>query len=265
VGSLENTGYELTLNFRPISKPDFSWEIGGTFAYNENEITKLTRVDDPNYPGNEDGEISGGVGNKIQINSIGHPVNSFYMFKQVYDQNGMPIEGLYVDKTGLGGNVAGNNSNKYHIGKPAADYLIGISSNLSYKQFDLSFNGRISIGNYVYNNNNSNRAVYQNLYNQSGYLANVLTAVKETNFYTAQYWSDFYLEDASFFRMDNINLGYRFNRLFTEKLSGRLSFTVQNAFVITNYSGLDPEVDKGIDKNIYPRPRTFLLGVNVNL
>lgn len=265
VGSLENIGYELTLNIRPISKQDLSWEIGGTLAYNKNEITKLNRVDDPNYPGYDVGDISGGVGNKIQVNSVGHPTNSFYMFKQVYDPDGMPVEGLYVDKTGLGGNVAGNNANKYYIGKPAADYLIGISSSLNYKQFDLSFNGRISVGNYVYNNNKSNRAVYQNLYNQAGYLANVLSSVNETNFYTAQYWSDIYLEDASFFRMDNINFGYRFNKLFTEKLSGRVNFTVQNAFVITNYSGIDPEVENGIDRNIYPRPRTFLLGVNVNL
>jgi iron complex outermembrane receptor protein len=265
VGSLENKGYEVTLNVKAISKVNLSWEIGGTFAYNENKITKLTLVNDPNYPGYDVGDISGGVGNKVQINSIGHPANSFYLFKQVYNENGMPVEGLYVDKTGNGGNVSGNNANKYYMGKAAPDYLIGISSSLSYKQFDLSFNGRISIGNYVYNNNNSNRALNQQLYNQSGYLSNILSAVNETNFFTAQYWSDIYLEDASYFRMDNINLGYRFNKLFTEKLSGRVNFTVQNAFVITNYSGLDPEVENGIDKNIYPRPRTFLLGINVNL
>ena len=106
--------------------------------------------------------------------------------------------------------------------------------------------------------------MYQQLYNQSGFLSNILASVSETNFYTAQYWSDIYLEDASFFRMDNINLGYRFKKLFTDKLSGRVTLTAQNAFVITKYSGLDPEVANGIDNNIYPRPRTFILGVNVN-
>lgn len=265
VGSLENKGIEVSLNIRAISKSDMSWEIGATFSTNKNEITKLTRVNDPNYVGFSTGDISGGVGNKIQINSVGHPARSFLLFKQVYDTDGKPIEGLYVDKTGNGGDVTASNSNKYYMGHPAADYLFGISSKFTYKNFDLSFNGRISIGNYVYNNNSSNRAIYQHLYNQSNYLSNILADVKKTNFYTAQYWSDFYLEDASYFRMDNINLGYNFTRLFSEKLSGRLNFTVQNAFVITKYSGLDPEVESGIDNNIYPRPRTYLLGVSVNL
>ncbi|NOU18926.1 MAG: SusC/RagA family TonB-linked outer membrane protein [Bacteroidales bacterium] len=264
VGSLENTGYEATLGIRIISTKELSWEVNGTFSRNLNKITKLTRVNDPNYVGYDVGDISGGVGNKVQINSVGHPANSFLLFKQVYDSNGNPIEGLYVDKTGTGGNVAGNNANKYYLGKPAADYIIGLSSRLNYKNFDLSFSGRLSIGNYVYNNNNSNRALYQQMYNQSGYTSNILSAVSETKFFTAQYWSDTYLEDASFFRMDNISLGYQFNKLLTEKLKGRLNFTVQNAFVITKYSGLDPEVDGGIDNNIYPRPRTFILGIQID-
>jgi len=264
VGSLENIGYEATLGVRIISTKDLSWEVNGTFSQNKNEITKLTRVNDPNYFGDPVGDIAGGVGNKVQINSVGHPANSFLLFKQVYDSNGNPIEGLYVDKTGNGGNVDGNDANKYYIGKPAADYIIGLSSRLNYKSFDLSFSGRLSIGNYVYNNNNSNRALYKHLYNQSKYTSNILSAVSETKFFNAQYWSDTYLEDASFFRMDNISLGYQFNKLLTERLKGRLSFTVQNAFVITNYSGLDPEVDGGIDNNIYPRPRTFILGIQID-
>jgi len=268
VGSLENRGFEATLRVRPVSTQDLSWEISGTFSYNENEITKLTRVNDPSYPGYYTGTISGGVDNRIQINSVGHPTNTFNLFKQVYSPDGMPIEGLYVDKTGLGGDVTANNANKYFLGKPAADYLIGISSMVNYKNFDFSFSGRFSIGNYVYNNNASNRALYQNLYNQSGYLSNILADVHRTEFFTAQYFSDFYLEDASFFRMDNINLGYRFRKFFTEKLTGRVSFTVQNAFVITQYDGLDPELNAGdkpgIDNNIFPRPRTFMIGLNID-
>jgi iron complex outermembrane receptor protein len=175
----------------------------------------------------------------------------------------MPIEGLYVDKTGGGGNVAGNNLNKYYMENPAPDYVIGINSSIQYKKYDFSFSGRANIGNYVYNNNNSNRALYQNLYNQSGYLSNIPKAVEETEFQTAQYWSDIYLEDASFFRMDNISLGYSFKEVIGNRLSGRVSFTVQNAFVITNYSGIDPEIDNGIDNAKYPRPRTFILGLNL--
>ena len=265
VGSLENNGFEAQITGRPITTKDWSWEITGTFSYNENEITKLTRVDDPNFKGNKAGDaIAGGVDNKVLQDAVGQPFHSFYLFNQVYDINGMPIEGLYIDHTGQGGAVDGNDNNKRFNGSPAADYLIGVSSRVNYKNWDFSFNARISIGNYVYNNNASNRALYQNLYNQSGYAANILSAIEETKFATAQYFSDFYLEDASFLRMDNINLGYSFDKLFTEKLSGRVGLTVQNAFVITNYSGLDPEVSSGIDNNLYPRPRTFILGVNID-
>jgi TonB-linked SusC/RagA family outer membrane protein len=264
VGSLENKGVEIGLSIVPISKVDFTWEISGNLTYNQNEITKLTLVDDPSYPGYTTGDIAGGVGNTVQINQVGYPANTFYLFSQVYNQDGMPIEGLYVDKTGEGGNVSGNDLNKYYLQNPAPDYLIGISSRLNYKNIDFSFSGRINLDNYVYNNNASNMALYQNLYNQSGYTANILTDVEKTQFMTAQYWSDFYLENASFFRMDYITLGYSFDKLFTEKLNGRIALTVQNAFVITNYTGLDPEVDGGIDNNIYPRPRTYMLGVNLN-
>lgn len=268
VGSLENKGIELGLTGVIISKPDFSWEASANLTYNQNEITKLTLVNDPDYPGYNTGGISGGVGNTVQINGVGHSANTFYLFRQVYDGSGNPIEGLYVDKTGNGGNVAGDELNKFYVHKPAPDFLIGVSSRLNYKNFDFSFSGRVNLNNYVYNNNASNMALYQNLYNQSGFNSNILTDVKKTEFTTAQYWSDIYLENASFFRMDNMSLGYSFDQLLTEKLNGRIAFTVQNAFVITNYSGLDPEVnngtDPGIDNNIYPRPTTYMLGLNLN-
>lgn len=272
VGTLENRGIEVGLSAGIISTPDFNWEVSGNLTYNENEITKLTQIDDPSYPGYNTGEIDGGVGNNVQINSVGHATNTFYLFSQVYDQEGMPIEGLYVDKTGEGGVVSGNELNKYYLTNPAPEYLIGVSSKVNYKGFDFSFSGRFNIGNYVYNNNASSKGLYQNLYNQSGYTANILTAVEETQFTNAQYWSDIYLENASFFRMDNITVGYSFDKILTEKLNGRVSFTVQNAFVVTDYSGLDPEINSGskegpnvgIDNSIYPRPRTYMLGLNLN-
>ncbi|TCO09692.1 SusC/RagA family TonB-linked outer membrane protein [Natronoflexus pectinivorans] len=265
VGSLENQGVEIGLTYRAISRLDLSWSIGANFAANRNEITSLSNLDTEDagvgYPL---GGISGGTGNTVMWNRVGQAANTFFLFQQVYDTNGMPIEGLYVDKTGEGGNVAGNNDNKYFMGTPTPDFLIGISSDLKYRNWDFSFAGRLSIGNEVYNNNWSDRAIYQELYNQSGYLSNIPKAVQRTNFTNAQYWSSVYLEDASFFRMDHITLGYSFERLLTERLSGRVTASVQNAFVITDYSGLDPEVSGGIDNNIYPRPRTFMLGVNVN-
>jgi iron complex outermembrane receptor protein len=176
----------------------------------------------------------------------------------------MPIEGLYIDRSGEGGSIAGNDDNKYLYEKPAPDVVMGLSSSFRYKNFDAMVSARVNLGNYVYNNVASDRAVYSSLYNQSGFFNNVPTQVNNTKFNNPQYWSDFYVENASFFRLDNVSVGYNVNKLFTEKLDARFSFTVQNAFIITKYNGLDPEVDGGIDNNIYPRARTFVLGVNVN-
>ncbi|PKP16062.1 MAG: SusC/RagA family protein, partial [Bacteroidetes bacterium HGW-Bacteroidetes-22] len=133
------------------------------------------------------------------------------------------------------------------------------------KHWDASFSARVNIGNYVYNNVASERANYQAVYNQSGFFNNLPTSISKTEFSNPQYWSDFYIENASFFRMDNITVGYNWDNLFSRNIGARVSFTVQNAFVITNYTGLDPEVSGGIDNNIYPRPRTFVLGISMNL
>lgn len=264
VGSMVNRGVEVGLNVTPVLEKDFSWEIGANFTYNKNEITKLTLTDDPSYPGVNTGGISGGVGNTVQKFIVGYPARVFFLFVQVRDANGNPIEGLYVDKSGKGGNVAGNELNKYYLKSPNPDYLVGISSRINYKEFDLSFSGRLSLGNYVYNNNASNRALYQQVYNQSGFLSNILTDVKKTNFTTAQYWSSIYLENASFFKMDYINVGYNFASFFGHNVSGRVGVVVQNVFTITNYTGLDPEVDNGIDNNIYPRPRIYMMTLSLN-
>ncbi|MHB9039717.1 MAG: SusC/RagA family TonB-linked outer membrane protein [Melioribacteraceae bacterium] len=264
VGSMVNKGVEVGLNATPILERDFSWELGVNLTYNKNEITKLTLTDDPAYTGVNTGGISGGVGNTVQKYIVGYPARVFFLFSQVLDANGKPIEGLYVDKSGQGGNVSGNELNKYYFKSPNPDYLVGISSKINYKDFDFSFSGRLSLGNYVYNNNASNRALYQQVYNQSGYLSNILTDVRKTNFTTAQYWSSVYLENGSYFKMDYVSLGYNFTSIFGNNLSGRLGLSVQNVFTITKYTGLDPEVDNGIDNNIYPRPRTYMLSISLN-
>lgn len=264
VGSMVNKGVEVSLNVSPILEKDYSWEIGVNFTYNKNEITKLTLTDDPLYPGVNTGGISGGVGNSVQKYIVGYPARVFFLFNQVYGSNGRPIEGLYVDKSGLGGSVSGNELNKYYLKSPDPTYLVGISSKINFENFDLSFSGRLSIDNYVYNNNASNRALYQQLYNQSGFLSNILSDVTKTGFMTAQYWSSFYLENASFFKMDYISLGYNFTSFFGSGASGRIGFTAQNVFVITKYSGLDPEVANGIDNNIYPRPRNYMMTLSLN-
>ena len=258
VGNLENKGAEFSINGRVVESKDWTWNVGFNAAYNENKITKLTKTDDPNYPGVDVGGIGGGVGNMIQNQRVGFPSNSFFVFQQVYGSNGMPIEGLYVDRTGSGGTVTSNNLNKYHYKKPAPDYTIGINTRVSYKNVDFSFSGRSNIGNYVYNNVASG-ALYSTVYNQSGFYNNLPRLVNNAKFTNTQYFSDFYVENASFFKMDNISLGYNFVKAF----KARVSLTVQNAFTITKYKGLDPEVDGGIDNNFYPRPRVYVLGVNL--
>ena len=261
VGNLKNSGIEFSVNLKPISRQDMMWEIAYNISYNKNEITKLTQTDDPTYIGVQTGGISGGVGSTIQVHSVGYPTNSFYVYKQVYDDNGKPIEGVYVDQNNDG---KINSSDLYRYKKPAPDVLMGISSRFNYKNWDCSFSARISLGNYVYNNIASNRGTYYDVFNGgTDYLSNVVKQSEKTKFMTTQYFSDYYVENGSFFRMDNISLGYQFKNLMQEKINLHLSAMIQNVFIITKYNGLDPEVFGGIDNNLYPRPRMFVLGVNL--
>lgn len=260
VGDMENKGIEITLNATPISTNDLTWNLGFNFTHNVNEITKLNQTGDEDFQVNVGG-IAGGVGNTIQVHKIGYPAFAFYTFRQVYDVNGRPIEGLYVDKTGEGGNVISNVNNKFIDKNPNARFLMGINSRVNYKQFDFAFSSRISLHNYVYNNVFSSNAVNNELYNQSGFFGNVPTSIRDTDFNAQQLFSDYYLQNASFFKLDNIGAGYSTD--LSDKIKARFSFTVQNALVITKYDGIDPEVSGGIDNNIYPRPRTFLVGISL--
>ena len=262
VGTLENKGVELSLTAHPITTKDFQWTLGYNVSYNKNTITKLTFNDDPTYKGVIHGGIDGATGYNIQINAVNKPYNSFYVFEQMYDENGTPIEGAYVDQ---------NNDNKIDESdlipykKSAPDVYMGLTSQMNYKNWDLSFALRSSIGNYVYNNTQSNREAWDGsqMYDQTGFLKNRLNSATNKNFHVGQFRSSYYVQKADFVRMDNISLGYTFNKLFNDKQSARLYFTVQNPFVITNYSGIDPEISgEGIDKNIYPRPISFMFGFN---
>jgi len=261
VGDLENRGIEFSINGKIIATTNTEWELGFNTSYNTNKITKLTAVDDPNYKGIYIGGFSGGVGNTIQIHSVGYPSYSFYVQEQVYDQLGKPIDGLYVDRN-KDGAITGDD--RYRYKKPAPTVFMGFSSLFSYRDFDFSFNGRINIGNYIYNNVFSNSGSYANMA-ASGYLSNRVKNVKATNFENSQYFSDYYMENGSFMKLDNLSVGYNFNNLFQNTLRLRVYCTAQNLLTFTKYTGLDPEVFDGIDNNIYPRPRTFLLGVSITL
>jgi hypothetical protein len=240
---------------------DFEWEVGVNMTYNQNEITKLTKVDDPTYQGVPTGSyISGGVGNQVQIHSVGYPASSFFLYQQVYDTDGKPLEGLFVDRNGDGTITI---EDKYHFHKPAPDYILGFSTYLRYKDFDFSMTARANIGNYVYNNQYSSNGTYSGLYNSVGYLSNVTRSVLETEFENPKYFSDYYLENGSFLRFDYATLGYNFRDIAPFIGNLRVFASVQNLALITKYQGLDPEVFNGIDNNIYPRPRTITFGVSV--
>jgi len=261
VGNLTNTGVEFSINAGIISRADFTWNAGFNITANKNEITKLTATDDPNYPGVFKGGIAGGVGNNVQIHSVNYPSFSYYVYEQVYDENGNPIEGLYVDRNEDGIITL---DDRYHYKDKAPTVFMGFNSQVYFKSFDFSFAGRINLGNYNYNNIYSNRGTFNDLYNSVGYLNNVHSNVYATGFENARFFSDYYVQNASFMRMDHISLGYTFDNILDEMLRMRVYATVNNAFVITPYEGLDPEIESGIDNEVYPRPRTFMFGVSVD-
>ena len=257
VGSLENKGVELTLNFIPLSTNDMLLSVGFNATYNINKITKLLLTDDPSYIGILYGDAFTG---QKQVTRVGYPGYSYFVNRQVYDNNGNPIEGLYVDESGEGGVVNGDNADKYIYHNPVADYLLGLSARFEYRNFDLSASARASVGNYVYNQVAAG-ASYDQM-QQIGYWKNFTRALAETNFVKRQFTSDYFVENASFLKLDNVSAGYRFENLFGA-VGARLSFTVQNALILTKYSGLDPEVSGGIDNNFYPRPRTYMFGIGL--
>ncbi|WEK21034.1 MAG: TonB-dependent receptor [Candidatus Pedobacter colombiensis] len=262
VGDMENRGVELALNVVPVKGADFNWDFNFNATYNKNTITNLTVIPkDKNYVGAPVGPIAGGVsGQYAMINAVGSGKNTFYLFQQVYDQSGRPVEGVYIDQNGDGL----INQNDFHKGKSAdPKFFLGFSNNLNYKKWSLNFVMRANIGNYVYNNISSQTGNWAQI-GGSAVLYNASPSYLATNFKAQQLFSDYYIENASFLKMDNVSLGYRFGKVFHSKVGLQVNAGIQNVFTITNYSGLDPEVSSGIDNNLYPRPRVFSLGLNLN-
>jgi iron complex outermembrane receptor protein len=258
IGDLQVNGLEFTVNTDIIKKEDMNWNVNFNATYLDREIKELALNQDITTGG-----IAGGTGNFIQLFREGFAPNAFYVFKQLYDTAGKPIEGAYAD---LNGDGIINTQDRYLKGNPQADFTFGFQSNFNYKNFDLSFNLRASIGNYAYNNVDSGLAQYD-LLQDNAVLGNIPTSVLNTNFRSTSdvIISDYYLENASFLRMDNITLGYTFDKPIKKFASNsiRIWAGMQNVFTVTNYSGLDPELFNGIDNTIYPRPRTFLVGANI--
>lgn len=261
IGSLENKGLEFTLNAEIVKSKDWNWNASFNMAFNRNKITKLTLVDSDEYEGIPQGWIFGSTGGTVQIHSVGYNSFSYYLYQQVYDDNGKPLEGVYVDQ-----NNDGKINNKDLVRSKSSEPKVtcGFSTSLSFRNWELSTSLRGSFGNYMYNNMNSALATYSNILSPSKSILNAPSSVLESNFYLNQPLSDYYLENASFVKMDNLSLSYNFGKVFNKTVNVRGTLSVQNVFTITKYSGIDPEIAGGVDRSFYPRPRTFTLGFNIN-
>jgi len=272
IGTMRNRGVELGLNARVLEgrRTGLGWSASLTASRNRNELATIN----PNRSVSRilTGGISGGVGNLVEVLQPGVPINSFFVYQQKYGADGKPVYSdklldMYVDQNGDG---IINDGDRRPFHDPMPKWILGHSSYLSYRHFDASFTLRAYLGNYVYNNVASSNGAYQNL-TGSGMPSNLHASVLTTGFVVPQYYSDYFVEDASFLRMDNVTIGY------SAALRGkriRLYGTLQNAFTITGYGGVDTTATAnaggiapgfGIDNNIYPRSRTFTTGLSIGL
>ncbi len=261
IGNLENKGVEFTLNTSPIRKANFSWDFGFNVTAQNSKIINLLAVQDPTFPGIPTVGISGGTGTNIAVHQVGYAPNTYYLKKQVYDAaTGKAIEGLYEDI-----NRDGNPDDRYYNSKTSQPTLFfGINTQVLYKKFSVGVAAHGSYNNYLYNNFASRTGVLNSIQNGS-LITNGSRDYLNTGYRNQQFLSDYYIQNASFFRLDNLNLGYDFGKIIHSKANLRLSGSIQNVFVITKYKGLDPENSgSGSDNNIYPRPRVYSLSANID-
>ena len=267
IGNMENKGIEISLNTVPIENNNWHWSIGGNVTFQSTEITKLTEQNVSGYLGVTTGSGMGGTGGYTSLHRIGYAPYTFYMFEQLYDASGEPIENGLVDRDGDGQIT---DSDRYVTGYSATPWMyFGVNTKLSYKQWDFSVNGHGSIGNYAINkvamgystsySDDFTKGYINNLSNS--FLIDGWTAPIDTN----QKYSDLFIEDASFFKIDDINLGYTFLLPKSRIESIRVAGSVQNVATFTKYSGLDPELaaSDGVDDNIVPRPRLYTFRVSL--
>ncbi len=265
IGSLKNYGLELAFDVKPIVTKDFTWQLTYNVGWNHNEITELN-TGSVDYV-TAGGSISRGNNTKIQRHKVGEPINSFFVYQQVYDENGKPLEGVFVDRN-ADGQI--NSDDGYYYKSPAADVIMGATTKFMYKNWDLSAAFHASIGNYVYYDFLSRNAnVGPGLFANSAWRNTSPEAVElgwtaAANTYSNEnYKSDYFVRNASYLKCTNITLGYSF-KSYDSYLNGRVFATLQNPFIITKYKGIDPEVASGIDSNPYPRPLSVQLGLNLN-
>ena len=257
IGELHNTGVEVMATVRPIASKDLNWEITYNFTYNKNKIDDLA----------SDLIEYGGIGmsKNGKAYQTGHSASSFYVYRQVYDQNGNIVPHTFVDRNGNG---ILDSDDRYFYYHSDPDFTMGLGTKLTYKNWDFSFNSRASIGNHVFNANiNGTYISAAGLGSQLNFMHNIPTLALKyglADASDAQAMSDCWIQNASFFKLDNVTIGYSFPKLFGMDISGRIYATAQNILTLTKYDGLDPEIQGGIESNIYPRPFTTILGVNLN-
>ena len=256
VGNMETKGIEGNVTFVPVKNENTTWEFSFNATHYNSKITKLINGADDSYniPVTN---IAGGVGNTIQAHYLGGQPYSFYVYQQVYDNNGKPLDGVFVDRNGDG---VVNAKDMYFYKSTQPDVILGFNTKFTHKNWDFGFSARAIIGNYVYNNAASNSSLQSASTND--YLQNIYRTAAEYKFALPRYFSDIYVENASFLRLDNVNLGYNFKDIFSPGSSLRVYGMAQNVFVITKYSGIDPEVFNGVDNGYYQMPKIYSLGLN---
>ncbi len=277
VGSMNNRGIEMSTNIGLVAKKDLKIDLGLNATYNKNEVLKLAQIQDTTSPGILVGGISGGIGNTVQVHQINYPTFTYFVYEQKYDASGKPIEVGELNENGVAYTALDafedrnrdgviNIDDRYYANQVAPDWFLGLNMNFNYKKWYAGFSTRAEIGGYIYNNIRSNGAAFSSINGTQGFLNNLSTLYYEDEFQktsTNLFLSDHFIEKANFLRMDYVNVGYNFGKLkaVKQKVGLNVNFVVQNVFVISKYSGLDPEVGGGIDNNIYPRPRIFSLNL----
>ena len=265
IGSIRNKGLEFSINAIPVQKPDLSLQIGFNGTFQNTEFTKLNPTEDRNYY-IETGGISKGTGGYLCRQMVGYAPYTYYTYQQKYDAEGRPVQNEFVDRDG-DGTITDND--RYMTGKSAAPkFYYGLNLKLTYKDWDFGLNGHGAAGTWVFNDFASANST-ASLDLNSGALPNQAKLVKTTGFTAPnsgrQWYSDYFLENASFFRLDDINLGYTFRGVGRWESDIRVAVGMQNVFILTGYSGMDPEVisETGIDNTVWPRPRTWSFRVNI--
>ena len=265
VGSMENKGLEFNINANIITTKNIGWTANFNVSFNSNKVLKLTSVAELTG-------ISGGTGNYVNVDEVGYARNSFNVYQQVYGTNGKPIDGVFVDRNGDGTITS---ADRYNDHSPDPKQIFGFSSDFRYQKWFIGFVTRANLGNYVYNNVASATGIQRNILNPIGNLNNGSSDVLVSGLTgngSNDLLSDYYIQNGSFLRMDNAHLGYNFGSVFKGAGDLKITANVQNVFIITDYKGVDPEITytgngglAGVDNNYYPRPRTYVLGLNLSL